>query len=57
MVVLAGLVVAFQRPALSEAAAFTAEVVCARQGLEFHAESVTAGLFALPFSVTVHRLR
>jgi hypothetical protein len=45
IVLLSGLVVAFQRPALSEVAAFLAEVVCARQGLEFDAESVKAGLF------------
>lgn len=45
VVLLSGLVAAFQRPALSEAASFLAEVACARQGLEFHAESVKAGLF------------
>ena len=34
-----------QRPVLSEFVAFTSEVLCARRGVEFHAESVRAGLF------------
>ena len=34
-----------QRPVLSEFVAFTTEVLCARRGVEFHAESVRAGLF------------
>ena len=34
-----------QRPALSEFVAFASEVLCARRGVEFHAESVRAGLF------------
>lgn len=45
MALLSGLVIAFQRPVLSEGALFAVEVACARQGLAFHADSVTAGLF------------
>lgn len=45
LALLAGLVAALHRPVLSQTAAFAAEVVCARQGLEFHADSVKAGLF------------
>ena len=39
------LIWAVQRPVLSEFVAFTTEVLCARRGVEFHADSVKAGLF------------
>lgn len=34
-----------QRPVLSEFVAFASEVLCARRGVEFHAESVRGGVF------------
>jgi len=45
LALLVGIVALVQRPVLSGSAAFAAEVFCARQGMEFRAESVSAGLF------------
>lgn len=46
LVILVGIVAAIHRPVLSKSAAFMGKVICGRQGLEFRANSVSAGLFS-----------